>query len=395
MANANLGEAIEVAQQLLPFRDQPGLAGEIVEMLLHRQGQERAEHVAADGGVGGMEDRPRAHDRLGPQEEVFDLEQVAVAQHGLQRGQPGVGPEHEHAVEARLLGELAGVDLEGRPAFGRGGPAQEAAVGGIADQRLAALLQLHCEAGEDRFPLGAVLLGLRLVAADDMTLRTGTSKSGAVHKYYTCSTCARKGKTACKGRSIPMSKLDALVTDHLVDKLFHPERLTAILASVAARRAERTIQIDTRITTLQTEVAEAEEKLKRLYKMVEDGVTDLDEILKDRLASIKLDRDRSRLALERIKSPNAHPASFEPEAIERFGRTMRENITSGEIPFRKAYIQSVVDRIEVDDRVIRILGSKATLEQASAGRAVGSAGVRSFERKWRARRDSNPRPPDS
>jgi hypothetical protein len=86
---------------------------------------------------------------------------------------------------------------------------------------------------------------------------------------------------------------------------------------------------------------------------------------------------------------NASPAPFEPEVIERFGRVMRENITSGEIPFRKAYIQSVVDRIEVDDSVIRILGNKATLEQAIAGRAVGSAGVRSFERKWRAQRDSN------
>ena len=136
-----------------------------------------------------------------------------------------------------------------------------------------------------------------------MTLRTGTSKSGAVHKYYTCSACARKGKTACKGRSIPMGKLDTLVTDHLVERLFQPERLTAILASVAARRAERAIQIDARITTLQTEVAEAEEKLKRLYKIVEDGVADLDEILKDRLASIKLHRDRSRPALEKIKAP--------------------------------------------------------------------------------------------
>ena len=32
---------------------------------------------------------------------------------------------------------------------------------------------------------------------------------------------------------------------------------------------------------------------------------------------------------------------------------MRENMTSGDVPFRKAYIQSVVDRIEVDDDFIR------------------------------------------
>src|SRR5690606_36927954 len=113
-----------------------------------------------------------------------------------------------------------------------------------------------------------------------MTLRTGTSKSGTVHTYYTCSTCARQGKMACKGRSIPMKKLDDLVTTHLVERLFHPERLTAILASVSARRAEKAIEIDRRVSTLQTEVTEADEKLKRLYKMVEEGITDLDDLLK-------------------------------------------------------------------------------------------------------------------
>ena len=45
-----------------------------------------------------------------------------------------------------------------------------------------------------------------------MTLRTGTSKTGKVHKYYTCSTCARQGKTVCRGHSIKMDKLDDLVT---------------------------------------------------------------------------------------------------------------------------------------------------------------------------------------
>ncbi len=126
---------------------------------------------------------------------------------------------------------------------------------------------------------------------------------GAVHKHYTCSTCARKGKTACKGRSIPMGKLDTRVTDQLVERLFHPERLMAILASVAVRRAERAFQIDAQIAALQTEAAEAGEKLKRLHEMVEDAVADRDDVLKDRLATIKLDRDRSKLALERTRPP--------------------------------------------------------------------------------------------
>jgi hypothetical protein len=39
-----------------------------------------------------------------------------------------------------------------------------------------------------------------------------------------CSTCARQGKSACKGRSIPMEKLDRLVTERLADRLLTHER---------------------------------------------------------------------------------------------------------------------------------------------------------------------------
>ena len=58
-----------------------------------------------------------------------------------------------------------------------------------------------------------------------MTLRTGTSKSGKTHRYYACSTCARKGKTACAGRTVQMDRLDHLVTHALVDKLLTGDRL--------------------------------------------------------------------------------------------------------------------------------------------------------------------------
>ena len=42
--------------------------------------------------------------------------------------------------------------------------------------------------------------------------------------------------------------------------------------------------------------------------MVEDGVTDIDDVLGDRLAALKSDRDRAKAALERIKvqlAPNS------------------------------------------------------------------------------------------
>jgi site-specific DNA recombinase len=100
-----------------------------------------------------------------------------------------------------------------------------------------------------------------------------------VYRYYTCSNCATKGKTACKGRSIPMQKLDTLVTEHLLERLFRPERVAAILASLSSARAEKEAALNGRLIALQRQVIDADDKLKRLYRLVEDGLTDLDEVL--------------------------------------------------------------------------------------------------------------------
>ena len=63
--------------------------------------------------------------------------------------------------------------------------------------------------------------------------------------------------------------------------------------------------------------------------------------------------------------------------------------------FRRAYIRSIIDNVEVDDAEIRIHGRRAVLERLVMGGGAAPAGVPSFVRKWRARKDSNLRPPDS
>jgi hypothetical protein len=37
---------------------------------------------------------------------------------------------------------------------------------------------------------------------------------------------------------------------------------------------------------------------------------------------------------------------------------MRENLTTGSTPFRKAYLRSLIDIVEVDDAHIRIKGTR-------------------------------------
>jgi hypothetical protein len=181
----------------------------------------------------------------------------------------------------------------------------EVSVPAIVDEHVFARVQrqLHARSPKvvaPRVTTGPILLtGLAVCAScgGGMMLRTGTSKNGRVYRYYTCANCATKGKSVCEGRSIPMDKLDQLVTEHLIERLFKPERLARILSSLVARRAEKAATVSARLIALQKEVTDAEDKLARLYRLVEDGVTDLDDVLKDRLTTLKAARDRAKAAL--------------------------------------------------------------------------------------------------
>src|SRR5512134_554173 len=138
---------------------------------------ERAENVAADGGIGGMIDGPSMHQGLGGSEKLLHLQKVSVAQHRLKRRDLRVGTQHEDAVVAGLLGQLAGIDLESGASRSFGllaqpdlNPAQVAPAGGVADQRLVALFQLAVERRDDGGTVRGVLLRFRLIAADDVVL---------------------------------------------------------------------------------------------------------------------------------------------------------------------------------------------------------------------------------
>ena len=202
----------------------------------------------------------------------------------------------------------------------------------------------------------------------------------------------KNGQTTRVGRSIRMDKLDTLVTQHLTDRLFDPQRLSEMLSTLAGRCARKQASVDQRIAALAREAENAEEWLRRLYKLVEDGHAELDDLLKDRILSLKAGREAALAALSRASSATNPAEQLTPLAVYRFARAMPERLTTGDIPFRKAYIGSIVDRIEVDDHTVRIMGRKEVLEQAVMANERTQPVVHNFVPNWRPRQDLNLRP---
>ncbi len=112
-----------------------------------------------------------------------------------------------------------------------------------------------------------------------------------------------------------------------------------------------------------------------------------DETLRDRIATVKTERDIAQTSFDRAAAERNPHARITPEKIAAFVNVMRANVLTGDLSFRRAYIRSVVDQVEVDDEEIRIIGRRTVLERLVAGGGASPAGVPSFVRKWRARRE--------
>ena len=228
-----------------------------------------------------------------------------------------------------------------------------------------------------------------------MTQRTGTSSTGRVYAYYTCAGRAQKGPTACRGNTIRMAFLDDLVLTAVKENLVTPEHLADLLSTIAARRQERTATVDRRLTLLKSQVVDAEDRLKRLYRGIEDGIVGLDDLLRGRIVELKADREKAQAAYDHAAAQALPSANIDPEKIAAFSKLMRDLLNNGETPARKAYLRTLIGAIIVGDKSVKIVGSKEAVRAAILGKSSPLQNVRGLGPEWRARNDSNVRPSDS
>jgi site-specific DNA recombinase len=221
-----------------------------------------------------------------------------------------------------------------------------------------------------------------------MTIRTG---KGGRYRYYTCSTKARQGPTACEGMTVPMEKLDDLVANHLEKRLLNPARLEEVLSTVLDRRQERSERKQQHIAELNKRATETDLRLKRLYDAIESGVADLDDPeLKDRIAALKSTRDQARVDADRAVAmlETVSQKSITPQMLRKFASTARDRMRVEGGGYRRDHFRALAQRVEVDTGEVRIIGSKTTLLRTLVAGASGtlSGAVPSFVPNWRSGR---------
>ncbi len=196
----------------------------------------------------------------------------------------------------------------------------------------------------------------------------------------------------CANRKISRPVIEKLVVEALLDQLLTPERVTSILAALKARRDERQASAARRISELAKQVVDTEERLSRVYAAIEAGTLDAAEpTLKDRIASLTAARDRAGDALAYAKKSAALPVEIDAVAVERFTRLMRDELISGDVSARKAYLGAIVDKIVVSDSTIRIMGSDDNIRSAIGPGGRITPPVRKSVQEWCPGAESNHR----
>jgi hypothetical protein len=121
----------------------------------------------------------------------------------------------------------------------------------------------------------------------------------------------------------------------------------------------------------------ADPKNKRLYDAIENGVTDLSDLmLKDRITELKAIRDHARADTERAEGAVERLGpTITTQSIKTFARTARKRMRTESGGYRRDYLRALAQRVEVDAQELRIMGSKSellpTLVAASSAKTGG------------------------
>jgi site-specific DNA recombinase len=235
-----------------------------------------------------------------------------------------------------------------------------------------------------------LLTGLAHCAECGSPLRIQTGKNNQ-YRYYKCSKKADSGKHICKGCSYPEKKLNEAILTAILEKTLKAERVEKILSKLIERASsQQTVFID-RIHALRGEHTKLKAQIRRLYDTVSSGQIDLDATL---TAHIKESQQRIELLVTQIASlehsrQNAITTVSKRDLL-KFSGAVRIRLLDGSNPgFARAYLRSLISKIEVANDQITITGSKIALASQACAFAGSGELVPTFAQEWRTRKDSN------
>ena len=222
-----------------------------------------------------------------------------------------------------------------------------------------------------------------------MRIRTG--KYGK-YRYYTCSKQVDLGKTGCTGITIPMGKLDDLVTDVLCTRVLQPDRIDELIGGIVARNSGRRSRLQHDLKDLHRKRREVRTQLENIVDAIATGGLGSSRVLQDRLGKLEeQNSELTRLISLKEREIDLPIAELTPKRKEAFTAALRVKLADKSNPkCRRAYLRLLLEKVVVGKSDIRISGPKAALaQQLYTDKPVPPSMVPTFMDGWCTRQESN------
>lgn len=204
------------------------------------------------------------------------------------------------------------------------------------------------------------------VCGDAMTTESATGRGGVTYRYYNCRSFLKAG--TCKSRRLPVDDLDAWLLSGILDQVFTRENLEGLVADLKSTRSDWTREHDARLGSLQSELADIERRLRRLYEAVEAGTGMNLADLAPRMRELRARQDAVRAEFEAAQHEEAPGVTLDDYDIADAADLFRSVVQDCDDPRRvRSFLAGIVQKAVVLGDEVRVIYSPERIVNAHEG----------------------------
>ena len=176
------------------------------------------------------------------------------------------------------------------------------------------------------------------------------AKSGR-YSYYVCGSLLKQGRGACETPYLSARKLESRVVDRIKDMVLTDQNLTELIKLVNEEMEGATGDLKDNLSVIQTELADVQSRLDRLYETLETGKLNLDDLY-PRIQRLRHRQDQLQASQDRVEGllEDERPATVDASEIVQHVEEMRSILDEGSVAQRRSFIASFVEEIEISGR---------------------------------------------
>lgn len=187
-----------------------------------------------------------------------------------------------------------------------------------------------------------------------------------------CGNARRKGRDVCKTPLLPKDKIERFVIDRIKQYILTEENLEELVRLTNEELAQTCNDESDRLALLQSQIAEVDNRLGRLYDALETGKFKGGE-LAPRIKALfqkKEELEQARAEAEEALSCRRIELA-DHGVIKEYVQDLKALLEQSSIVERKAFLKSFVERIEVGDSDVKLIYSIPMLPDTPTIETVG------------------------